>query len=49
MKYRIGYCRLRQWRYYDVVGELKDAMESVEGLFKTGFTRVTIKLLKSEV
>lgn len=49
MRYRIGYKQRGQWRYFDVVGILDVAMKHVEKLFNTGYTQVTIKLLKTEV
>ena len=50
MRYRLGYKCRGQWRYFDIVGELTDAMKQVENMFKLGFTQVTIKIIKkSEV
>lgn len=49
MQYRIGYKQRGQWRYFEIVGTVEQAMKQVEKLFSTGYTQVTIKLFKSEV
>lgn len=49
MRYRIGYKQRGQWRYYELVGTIEQAMKSIEKLFYTGYTQVTIKSFKSEV
>lgn len=49
MRYRIGYKHRRQWRYFEIVGTVEQAMKHVEKLFYTGYTQVTIKSFKPEV
>ena len=49
MRYRIGYKQRGQWRYFEIVGTVEQAMKHVEKLFYTGYTQVTIKSFKSEV
>lgn len=49
MRYRIGYKQRGQWRYFEIVGTIEQAMKHVEKLFCNGFTQATIKSFKSEV
>lgn len=49
MRYRIGYKQRGQWRYFEIIGSIEQAMEYVGQLFYTGYTQVTIKSYKSEV
>ena len=49
MRFRIGYKQRGQWRYFEIVGTIEQAVKCVEKLFYTGYTQITIKLLKSEV
>ena len=49
MKYKIGYKKNGLWRYIMLVGNIEDALKTVEELFIMEYDQVTIKLLKSEV